>query len=105
MSFKDIVGQERAIRILTQSLKENKISSSYIFIGSEGTGKKFTAIEFTKVVNCPNLNKKLEACEYCQSCNEISNQCSPDLKIIEPIKSSIKIEQIREMRKEHQIVC
>jgi DNA polymerase-3 subunit delta' len=47
-----------------------------------------------------NPNKKLEACENCHSCNEISKQCSPDLKIIEPIKGSIKIEQIREMRKE-----
>jgi DNA polymerase-3 subunit delta' len=100
MSFKDIVGQERAIKILTKSLKENKVSSSYIFVGNEGTGKKLTAIEFTKAVNCLNPNKKLEACENCHSCNEISKQCSPDLKIIEPIKGSIKIEQIREMRKE-----
>jgi len=100
MSFNDIVGQERAIKILTKSLKENKISSSYIFVGSEGTGKKLTAIEFTKAVNCLNLNKDLEACEDCQSCSEISKQRSPDLKIIEPIKNSIKIEQIREMRKE-----
>jgi len=100
MSFKDIVGQERARKILTKSLKKNKISSSYIFVGSEGTGKKLTAIEFTKAVNCFNLNRNSEACEDCQSCNEISKQCSPDLKIIEPIKSSIKIEQIREMRKE-----
>lgn len=100
MPFKDIVGQERVIKILTKSLKEDKVSSSYIFVGSEGTGKKLTAIEFTKTINCLNLNKNLEACEGCQSCNEISNQCSPDLKIIEPTKSSIKIEQIREMRKE-----
>lgn len=100
MPFKDIIGQERAIKILTRSLKEDKVSSSYIFVGSEGTGKKFTAIEFTKIINCLNLSKKLEVCDNCHSCNEISKQCSPDLKIIEPIKSSIKIEQIREMRKE-----
>ena len=100
MSFNDIVGQERAVKILTKSLKENKTSSSYIFVGNEGTGKKLTAIEFTKAVNCLNPSKNSEACEDCQSCNEISKQYSPDLKIIEPIKNSIKIEQIREMRKE-----
>ena len=100
MSFNDIIGQERAIKILTKSLKKNKVSSSYIFVGSEGTGKKLTAIEFAKAVNCLNLSKDSEACEDCQSCSEISKQYSPDLKIIEPIKSSIKIEQIREMRKE-----
>lgn len=100
MSFKDIIGQERAIKVLKKSLKEKRFSSSYIFSGSEGTGKKITAIEFAKAINCLKLNKNSEACEDCQSCNEISKQCFPDLKIIEPIKSSIKIEQIREMRKE-----
>jgi len=100
MSFKDIIGQERAIKILTKSLKKNKVSSSYIFVGSEGTGKKLTAIEFAKALNCLDLNKNIEACENCQSCNEINKQCSPDLIIIEPTKNSIKIEQIREMRKE-----
>jgi len=100
MSFKDIVGQERAIKILKKSLKENKVSSSYIFVGSEGTGKKLTAIEFTKAVNCLNLNKNLEACDNCHSCNEINKQCCPDLKIVKKTKGLIKIEQIREIRKE-----
>lgn len=103
MSFKEIVGQERAIKILTKSLKENKVSSSYIFIGSEGTGKYFTAIEFTKAVNCLNLNKNLEACNNCHSCNGINKQCYPDLKIVKTTKGSIKIEQIREIRKEIEL--
>lgn len=103
MSFNDIVGQERAIKILTKSLKENKVSSSYIFVGNEGTGKKLTAIEFTKAVNCLNPNKKLEACENCQSCNEINKQYFPDLKIVDATKGSIKIEQIREIKKEIEL--
>ena len=103
MSFNDILGQERAIKILKKSLKENKVSSSYIFVGSEGTGKKLTAIEFTKAVNCLNLNKNLEACDNCHSCNEISKQCCPDLKIVETTKGSIKIDQIREIRKDIEL--
>ncbi len=103
MSFKDIVGQERAIKILTKSLKENRVSSSYIFIGSEGTGKKFTAIEFIKAVNCLNLNKNMEACNNCHSCNGINKQCCPDLKIVKTTKGSIKIGQIREIRKEIEL--
>lgn len=103
MSFKDIIGQERVIKILTKSLKENKVSSSYIFIGSEGTGKKLTAIEFAKAVNCLNLNKSIEACDNCHSCNEINKQCCPDLKIVETIKGSIKIEQVRGIRKEIEL--
>ena len=100
MSFKDIIGQEKAVNILLKSLKEDKVSPSYIFIGNEGVGKKFTAIEFAKTISCLNLNNNLEACDTCNICNKINKQCYPDLKIIEPIKSSIKIEQIRELRRE-----
>jgi len=103
MSFKDIIGQERVIKILTKSLKEDKVSSSYIFVGCEGTGKKFTAIEFTKAVNCLNLNENFEACDNCHSCNEINKQCCPDLKIVESTNGSIKIEQIRKIRKEIEL--
>lgn len=100
VSFKDIIGQERAIKIITKSLKENKISSSYIFNGNEGTGKKLTAIEFAKALNCLKFNDRFEACGICEPCKEIGKQISPDLTIIELVKSSIKIEQIRALRNE-----
>lgn len=100
MSFKDIVGQEKAVNMLLNSLKEDRVSPSYIFVGSDGVGKKFTAIEFAKTINCLNLNNNLEACDTCNTCNKINKQCCPDLKIIEPTKGSIKIEQIRELRRE-----
>lgn len=100
MSFKDIVGQEKAVNILLKSLKEYNVSPSYIFIGSEGVGKKFTAIEFAKTINCLSLNNNLESCNTCNTCNKINKQCCPDLKIVEPIKGSIRIEQIRELRRE-----
>ncbi len=103
MSFNDIIGQDRALKILTKSIKENRASSSYIFIGSEGTGKKLTAIEFAKVLNCLDPNKDIEACENCQSCNEINKHYCPDLKIVEATRDSIKIEQIREIRKEIEL--
>lgn len=103
MSFKDIIGQEKPIKMILKSIKEDKVSSSYIFVGNEGVGKKFTAIEFAKVINCLNLSKNLEACDNCETCNKINHGCCPDLKIIEPIKNSIKIEQIRELSREIEL--
>ena len=100
MSFKNIIGQEKAVDILLKSLKEDKIFPSYIFMGADGVGKKYTAIEFAKAINCLNLSNDFEVCEKCSSCNKINKVCSPDLKIIEPIKGSIRIEQIRELRRE-----
>jgi len=100
VSFKNIIGQEKAVDLLLKSLKEDKIFPSYIFMGADGVGKKYTAIEFAKAINCLNLSNDFEVCEKCSSCNKINKVCSPDLKIIEPIKGSIRIEQIRELRRE-----
>ncbi len=92
MSFKDIVGQEKAIKILKKSVKENRISSSYIFVGNKGVGKKLTALEFYKAMNCLNISKNNEACDNCEVCSKINKQYCPDLKIIKPIKDLMKIE-------------
>jgi len=98
MSFKDIIGQQEAKEVLLRSIKENRVFSSYIFWGKEGIGKKFTALEFAKTINCLNCSDDLEACESCPSCLKINKLCSPDLSIIEPVKDTISINQIRELQ-------
>lgn len=98
MSFKDIIGQEKPKEILLRSIKEYRVFSSYLFWGKEGIGKKLTALEFAKTINCWNRSDNLEACESCLSCRKINKLCSPDLTIIEPVKDTISINQIRELQ-------
>jgi len=100
MSFQNIIGQERAINYLLKSIMQNKIASSYIFNGKEGVGKKTTAIEFAKCINCLNITENYQSCENCPSCKKINKKICPDVKIIEPEKDRLKIEQIREFRKD-----
>ena len=100
MSFQNIIGQERAINYLLKSIIQNKIASSYIFNGKEGVGKKTTAIEFAKCINCLNIMENYQSCENCPSCKKINKNICPDVKIIEPEKDRLKIEQIREFRKD-----
>ena len=52
MSLAEIIGQEKAIRILTGVLERKRIASSYIFCGEPGIGKKLTALNFAKALNC-----------------------------------------------------
>ena len=100
MSFDDIIGLKKAVNHLLKSIKKGNISSSYIFTGKEGVGKKTTAIEFAKNINCTNRKDNLQSCEKCNSCRKINLKICPDLKIIEPEKGTLKIEQIREFRRE-----
>ena len=52
MSFAEIIGQGKAVRILTGVLERKRIASSYIFCGEPGIGKKLTALNFAKALNC-----------------------------------------------------
>ena len=103
MSFDDVVGQEKAIKYLLKSIKEDNIASSYIFTGKEGVGKKTTAIQFAKSIHCENIQDNWQSCENCNSCRKINMQICPDFQIIEPEKGTLKIEQIRKFCKEIHI--
>ncbi len=52
MAFRDIIGQDRAVNILLRTIQRDRLSSSYLFAGESGIGKKFTAINLAKAVNC-----------------------------------------------------
>jgi len=52
MALKDIIGQEKAVNILLRTIQRGRIPSSYLFTGESGIGKKFTAINLAKALNC-----------------------------------------------------
>ena len=92
--FDKIIGNEEIQELLKQTIKSKRASHSYIFVGTEGIGKKQIAKEFAKSLLCLEENKY---CGKCKSCIEFDNNNNPDFILIEPEESSIKIEQIREI--------
>lgn len=93
--FNNIIGNDRIKEVLINSIKINKTSHSYLFVGTEGIGKSLIAKEFAKMILCTDENKY---CNNCKSCIEFDTNNNPDFKIIEPDGNSIKIEQIREFQ-------
>ena len=93
--FNNILGNDKIKESLTNSVKNNKTSHSYLFLGTEGIGKKLIAKEFAKMILCTDENKY---CNKCNSCIEFDTNNNPDFKIIEPDGNSLKIEQIREFQ-------
>ena len=93
--FNNILGNDNIKELLTNAVKNNKASHSYMFVGTEGIGKKLIAKEFAKMILCTDENKY---CGKCKSCIEFESSNNPDFKIIEPDGNSLKIEQIREFQ-------
>ncbi|MDZ4383510.1 MAG: hypothetical protein U0937_02595, partial [Thermodesulfovibrionia bacterium] len=114
MALKDIIGQERAIEILRGCIKRNRVAHAYIFAGDEGIGKKLTAINFAKALNCQkpvtSKNKDLslvtrhsslieiDCCDGCSSCIKINKSIHPDFFFIAPENGEIKVDVIRELQ-------
>ena len=94
--FENIVGNDKIKELLQNSIKNKKVSHSYLFIGQEGIGKKMIAMDFAKAILC--LDEKSKYCNVCKSCIEFDSNNNPDFKILEPDGNSIKIEQIRELQ-------
>lgn len=100
MSFSNIIGNEKIKNILIKSISNNTVLHSYMFIGSNGIGKKMIAKQFAKMVLCENsgADSGFEECDNCKSCIEFNSGNNPDFICIEPDGKNIKIEQIREMQ-------
>ena len=105
MAFNQIFGQEKPKQILKNSLQNNSVAHAYLFYGQESIGKKQTAIEFAKTLNCPESTED-ECFDKCLSCRKIENRTHPDFFFIEPVKSTpaareatIKIDPIRELQR------
>lgn len=98
MSFKEIIGQETAVKILQNSLKERRRGISYLFYGPCGVGKSFTAKQFAKSLNC--REDALDSCGQCPPCLKSDKLEYPDLHWLgfKEDSESIGIEQIRQMQ-------
>ena len=105
--FKDIIGQDSAIKILRAAVGNKKCASSYLFVGQEGVGKKLTALSFAQAINCQGQcdgNQSIsidnfDACGECLSCRKIIQGNYADVGIISPQKEFISIDQIRSVQK------
>ncbi len=107
MALKDIIGQDKPIHILRGCISKERIPHALLFTGDEGIGKRLTAINFAKALNCqrgtsgelqvtsnslfqetelltPDPELLIDACDKCPSCKKIDNENHPDVFIIGP---------------------
>lgn len=98
MSLKQIIGQDRAIAMLSGSIRRQRLAGSYLFCGESGVGKKTTALNFAKALNCLRnytQSPPEDSCDKCESCLKMDAGVHPDLLIVSPEERQIRIEEIR----------
>ena len=79
--FTSLIGQNRAVELLTQAVERNRIAPGYLFVGSNGIGKSLAAqcfIELLFSVNLPET-KLITSLQ-----NRVRQRNHPDLLWVEP---------------------
>ncbi len=100
--FSDVVDQENILKIITNSIKENKISHAYLFSGPRGTGKTTIAKLVAKTVNCLNIQDDFSVCGKCENCLDIENNSSDIIEI--DAASNNGVDEIRELKSKINLV-
>jgi DNA polymerase-3 subunit delta' len=101
MSFKDVLGHEWPVKLLKRSIQQDKVVHSYLFVGNEGIGKKWVALQFAKALNCLEGEvEKGDSCDRCISCKKIDHHLHPDVSLIEPEGQTLKVDQVRQMQRD-----
>jgi DNA polymerase-3 subunit delta' len=98
MSFQEIIGHDRQIAYLRNAMRNGRVAHAYLFLGKEGIGKKFFALNLAKALNCPRANE--DCCDECPSCLKVDRLHHPDVLLMEPQGQWIRINQIRNLQRE-----
>jgi len=92
-----VVGHEWAVELLERSRANGRVAHAYLLIGLPQIGKTTLALNFAQALHCLGEDKP---CGQCRSCLKIAHGNHPDVRVIEAVNGTIKIDQIRSMQRE-----
>lgn len=99
-----IRNQDKVIHRLTGFFQSGNIPHALLFTGNDGVGKKKTALAFAGALNCRTIaghgslqGASLEPCGTCRPCKKIAAGHHPDVVVLEPVQSQIKIAAVRNL--------
>ncbi|MEQ8210433.1 MAG: DNA polymerase III subunit [Lacipirellulaceae bacterium] len=78
--WQGIRGHDGVVERFRQSLACGRLASTYLFVGSDGIGKRAFAEALTKVLLCSSADEQsLSPCETCESCKMHAAGNHPDI--------------------------
>ena len=95
--FKDLVGQELLVEILSNAIINERLAHAYVLTGVRGVGKTTTARIIALSINCQKREKNIyEPCGQCDSCKSIG--VDSNLDVIEmDAASNTGVDDVREI--------
>jgi DNA polymerase-3 subunit delta' len=98
MAFPDVLGHDRVKALLSRALRERRVPPAMLLAGPEGVGKRVLALTVARGLLCEAGGD--DPCERCPACRRAQRGLHPDLVLVEPATTAIKIEQVRDAVRE-----
>ena len=97
----DLIGHEWAVDMLKKHVVNGTTRHAYLFCGPPGLGRRTLALRFAQALNCTTPSDAGIPCGTCRDCKGIESMLHADLSVIqaESIGGTMKVDQIRDMRK------
>lgn len=92
-----LIGNERVQNNIGKMIKSGMLPHAVLLCGENGLGKKTLARFLAKACLC---NSQQKPCLKCKNCHLAEVGSHPDLLVVAPEQSTIKVEQIRFLRNE-----
>ena len=118
MVFSSVLGQPKAVALLTRALARDRLAHGYLFRGPAGTGRRTTARALAAALFCRRdgtqhqVENRLSSrsgngqpaqgqppCGHCSGCRHFASGNHPDFFHIVPQGAFIRIDQIRALKK------
>jgi DNA polymerase-3 subunit gamma/tau len=94
-NFSELVGQDAAVRTLTNALDQSRLHHAYLFTGTRGVGKTTIARIFAKCLSC-EAGITATPCNTCNTCQAIDKGQFVDLIEVDAA-SRTKVEDTRDL--------
>ncbi len=98
MAFSTILGQAKALTLLSRAQTSGRLAHAYLFTGPDGVGKTTVALDLAAVLLCRQPQSG-RPCGSCPGCRKFHSGNHPDFVRIRPDGAAIKIDQIRHLKK------
>lgn len=98
MVFSAILGQAKALTLLSRAQASGRLAHAYLFTGPDGVGKTTVALDLAAVLLCRRPQSG-RPCGTCPGCLKFLSSNHPDFVRIRPDGAAIKIDQIRHLKK------
>lgn len=93
-SFDEVLGHERAIAGLRESIAAGRISNGYLFCGMPGVGRRTLMGAFAATLLCQAQGTS--PCGACESCRLFDGGAHPDILTLDPDGDLIQVGPMRE---------